>query len=106
MKLRKLMAYSLLTLLIIISVFGLRPFQQTIDAEKALVKQAGVYVTEVRRLPDASYLVVVRTPMPEVKADMLRWWLLISCKQQNTTNGGILKIMYGWIGKIKSPEKL
>ena len=74
MKFRKLITYSLLTLLIIISVFGLRPFQQTIDAEKALVKQAGVYATEVRRLPDASYLVAVRTPMPEVKADMLRWW--------------------------------
>tara|TARA_Y100000031_G_scaffold145545_1_gene178261 strand:- start:133 stop:765 length:633 start_codon:yes stop_codon:yes gene_type:complete len=39
-----------------------------------LVKQVGVYATEVRRLPDASYLVAVRTPMPEVKIDMLRWW--------------------------------
>ncbi len=74
MKFRKLIAYSLLTLLIIISVFGLQPFQQTIDAEKALVKQTGVYTEEIRRLPDASYLVAVRTPMPEVKAEMLRWW--------------------------------
>ena len=73
MKFRKLIAYSLLTLLIIISVFGLQPFQQTIDAEKALVKQTGVYTEEIRRLPDASYLVAVRTPMPEVKAEMLRW---------------------------------
>ena len=45
MKFRKLIAYSLLTLLIIIAVFGLQPFQQTIDVEKALVKQAGVYAT-------------------------------------------------------------
>ena len=74
MKFRKLIAYSLLTLLIIISVFGLQPFQQTIDAEKALVKQTGVYAEEIRRLPDASYLVAVRTPMPEVKVEMLRWW--------------------------------
>ena len=74
MKLKKLITYSVLTLLIIISVFGLRPFQKTIDAEKALVKQAGVYATEARRLSDASYLVAVRTPMPEVKVDMLRWW--------------------------------
>tara|TARA_B100001079_G_C16265189_1_gene449536 strand:- start:69 stop:818 length:750 start_codon:yes stop_codon:yes gene_type:complete len=74
MKFRKLIAYSLLTLLIIISVFGLRPCQQNIDAEKTLVKQAEVYATEIRRLPDASYLVAVRTPMPEVKSDMLRWW--------------------------------
>ncbi len=74
MKLRKLTGYSLLTLLILLSVFGLQPFQQTIDAEEALVRQTGVYATEIRRLSDASYLVAVRTPMPEVKADMLRWW--------------------------------
>jgi len=74
MKFRKLTGYSLLTLLILISVFGLQPFQQTIDAEEALVKQTGVYANEIRRLSDASYLVAVRTPMLEVTADMLRWW--------------------------------
>ena len=74
MKLKKPIIYSLLALSVVISVFGLQPFQQTIDAEKALVKQTGVYATEVRRLPDASYLVAVRTSMPEVKADMVRWW--------------------------------
>ena len=74
MKFRKLTGYSLLTLLILISVFGLRPFRQTIDAEVALIEQIGVYATEIRRLSDASYLVAVRTPMLEVKADMLRWW--------------------------------
>ena len=74
MKFRKLTGYSLLTLLILIAVFGLRPFQQTIDAEEALVKQTGVYANEIRRLSDASYLVAVRTPMLEVTADMLRWW--------------------------------
>jgi hypothetical protein len=60
--------------LIAISVVGLKPFKQTIDANKTLVEQTGVYVNEVRRLPDASYLVAVRTPMPKVKADMVRWW--------------------------------
>ena len=74
MKFRKLTGYSLLTLLILLSVFGLQPFQQTIDAEEALVKQTGVYANEIRRLSDASYLVAVRTPMLEVTADMLRWW--------------------------------
>ena len=64
MKFRKLTGYSLLILLIIISVFGLRPFQETIDAEEALAKQTGTYVTEIQRLPDASYLVAVRTTMP------------------------------------------
>jgi hypothetical protein len=63
-----------LVLLIIISIFGFQPFRQTIDAEKTLVEDTGVYATEVRRLPDATYLVAVRTPMPEVKADMVRWW--------------------------------
>ena len=74
MKLRKLTGYSLLTLLMIIFVFGLQPFQETIDAEEALAKQTGAYATEIHRLPDASYLVAVRTTMPEVTADMLRWW--------------------------------
>jgi hypothetical protein len=60
--------------LIAISVVGLKPFKQTIDANKTLVEQTGVYVNEVRRLPYASYLVAVRTPMPKVKADMVRWW--------------------------------
>jgi len=60
--------------LIAISVVGLKPFKQTVDANKTLVEQTGVYVNEVRRLPDGSYLVAVRTPMPKVKADMVRWW--------------------------------
>ena len=64
----------ILAVLITISVVGLTPFKQTIDANKTLVEQTGVYVNEVRRLSDASYLVAVRTPMPKVKADMLRWW--------------------------------
>ena len=70
----KYFANIFLVLLIIVSIFGLQPFRQTIDAEKALVVETGVYATEVRRLPDATYLVAVRTPMPEVKADMVRWW--------------------------------
>ena len=64
----------ILAVLITISVVGLKPFKQTIDANKTLVEQTGVYVNEVRILPDASYLVAVRTPMPKVKADMVRWW--------------------------------
>ena len=74
MKFKNPIIFSLLVLVVVISVFGLQPFRQTIDAGKALVEETGVYATEVRRLPDASYLVAVRTPMPEVKADMVRWW--------------------------------
>ncbi len=54
MKFKKSIIYTLLALSVVISVFGLQPFQQSIDAEKALIKQTGVYATEVRRLPDAS----------------------------------------------------
>ena len=64
----------ILAVLITISVVGLKPFKQTIDANKTLVEQTDVYVNEVRRLSDASYLVAVRTSMPKVKADMVRWW--------------------------------
>ena len=74
MKFTRFLTYSFLVLIIIISVFGLQPFRQTIDAEKTLVEQVGLYATEVSRLPDASYLVAVRTPMLEIKADMVRWW--------------------------------
>ena len=76
MKFGKLITYSFLALLIIISVFGLQPFRQTVDADKTLVEQTGVYATEVSRLPDATYLVSVRTTMPNVKADMIRWWFV------------------------------
>ena len=64
----------ILAVLITISVVGLKPLKQTIDANKTLVEQTGVYANEVRRLSDATYLVAVRTPMPGVKAEMVRWW--------------------------------
>jgi len=64
----------ILAVLITISVVGLTPFKQTIDANKTLVEQTGVYANEVRRLSDATYLVAVRTAMPGVKAEMVRWW--------------------------------
>jgi len=63
-----------LVLLIVLSIFGLQPFQETIDAEITLVEETGVYANETRRLPDATYLVAVRTSMPEVRAEMVRWW--------------------------------
>jgi len=73
--LRKLTICAAIALFIIVSVFGLRPFNQFIDADKTLVEEAGVYASEVIRLPDATYLVAVRTTMPKVRADMVRWWL-------------------------------
>ena len=74
MKCSRLSIYLFLVILIGLAIFGLQPFKTSIDAEATLVKETETYETEVRRLPDASYLVAVRTPMPGVKAEMVRWW--------------------------------
>ena len=74
MKFSRLSISLFLIILISVAIFGLQPFKTSIDAEATLVKETETYDTEVRRLPDASYLVAVRTPMPGVKADMVRWW--------------------------------
>ena len=74
MKFSRLLIFSFLLVVIVFSIFGLQPFKTSIDAEMTLVKEIESYKTEVRRLPDASYLVAVRTPMLGVKAEMVRWW--------------------------------
>ena len=74
MKFSRLSISLFLVILISVAIFGLQPFKTSIDAEATLVKETETYETEVRRLPDASYLVAVRTPMPGVKAEMVRWW--------------------------------
>ena len=74
MKFSRLLIFSFLLVVIVLSIFGLQPFKTSIDAETTLVKETESYKTEVRRLPDASYLVAVRTPMLGVKAEMVRWW--------------------------------
>ena len=74
MKFSRLLIFLFLLLILVVSIFGLQPFKTSIDAETALIKETESYETEVRRLPDASYLVAVRTPMPGVKAEMVRWW--------------------------------
>lgn len=57
-----------------ILIFGFKPFTSSLDPEKTLIKINGVYKTETKRLFDGSYLVSVKTPMPEVKAEMVKWW--------------------------------
>ena len=74
MKFSRLSISLFLIILISVAIFGLQPFKTSIDAEATLVKETETYETQVRRLPDASYLVAVRTPMPGVKADTVRWW--------------------------------
>jgi len=57
-------------------IFGFKPFKDSVDAEITLIEETDSYLSETRRLLDGSYLVAVRTPMPSVKAEMVRWWFL------------------------------
>ena len=63
-----------LVVVISISLFGTKPLQATLDPEKTIIEEPGIYKTEFKRLSDASFLVAVRTPMVKVKAEMVRWW--------------------------------
>ena len=69
---------KLLIFLVFLSflIFGFKPFKDSVDAEITLIEETDSYLSETRRLLDGSYLVAVRTPMPSVKADMVRWWFL------------------------------
>ena len=53
---------------------SIQPYSPQSDAEATLIEGAGQYPSELRRLKDGTYLVAVRTPMPGVTADMVRWW--------------------------------
>jgi len=64
----------LVSLVVIFSVFGLKPFINTVDPKDTLIDESGFYPTDSYRLSDATYLVSVRTVMPDVKAKMVRWW--------------------------------
>ena len=67
---------KLLILLLLISllIFGYKPFKDSLDPEVTLIGELESYKSETRRLADGSYLVAVRTSMPSVKAEMVRWW--------------------------------
>ena len=73
-KMKKLFLILVLIILIVIAKFGFQPLTISIDAQKALIEKVGVYSNEVRRLPDGTFLVAVRTFMPDVKAEMVKWW--------------------------------
>ena len=55
-------------------IFGFNPFHNSIDPEKTLISNNEIYETKTQRLRDGSYLVAVRTEMPKVKAEMVKWW--------------------------------
>ena len=60
----KYIAYGVAAVLLLFAAFTVQPFAPTIDAETTLVEQPGTYASDIRRLPDATYLVAVRAPMP------------------------------------------
>ena len=60
--------------LMAISVVGFKPFVETVEPSKTLLEQADTYPEEVKRLSDGTYLVSARTLMPQVNANMVRWW--------------------------------
>ena len=59
---------------IAVLVVGFKPFVDTVDPSETLLEQADTYLEEVERLSDGTYLVSARTPMPQVNANMVRWW--------------------------------
>ena len=64
----------ILFLLVFFLIFGFKPFKDSLDPEITLIEEVESYQSETRRLYDGSYLVSVRTPMPSVTAEMVRWW--------------------------------
>ena len=71
---RIIICIILFSSIMVIILFGLKPFKNTLDSEITLMKELDQYPTTSYRLPDGTYLVSVRTSMPEVKASMVRWW--------------------------------
>ena len=75
MKKLQFLIYLILILSVVsVIIFGIKPFSQNLDPEETLIKEVGIYPNETYRLSDATFLVSVRTSMPNVKAEMVRWW--------------------------------
>ena len=71
--LKKIKLITFITLAIL-CILSFQPHDLALDANTTLVDGSNTYITEHKRLKDSSYLVAVRTPMPKVKAEMVRWW--------------------------------
>ena len=74
MTLRILISLIFVAIIFLVVLFGFNPLKNSVDADQTLIKEFGVYKSESRRLPDGTYLVSVRTDMPLVEAEMVRWW--------------------------------
>ncbi len=57
-----------------IAIFGIAPWKQTVDPQTTIIESPDTYQTGTQRMPDGTYVVAVRTSMPDVKARMVKWW--------------------------------
>lgn len=63
-----------LALVLVVALFGLNPLVGFEDADTVVAPGYSGAETAVRRLPNGVYLVRALTRMPQVKAEMVRWW--------------------------------
>ena len=71
---RKIIIILLGLAALLIAAFTIQPYAPQIDAEATLIDGKDRYQPAKKRLADGSLLVAVRTPMPNVTANMVRWW--------------------------------
>ncbi len=60
---------------LVLAIWGVVPFANTIDPDDALAPGYDSMETGVARLSDGTYQVSALTRMPGVKAEMVKWWL-------------------------------
>jgi hypothetical protein len=65
---------GLLLLILVVAIFGTRPFASSINAAPQLAQGYSGFETGYRRLPDGTVEVTALTRMPDVSAEMVRWW--------------------------------
>lgn len=83
-----------------------RPFAPAIDAEATLVEPPRIYASDIRLLPDATYLVQCALRCPVSRLIWCAGGSATSCRPPNTINSGTRTTMCGWTGKIKHPVRL
>lgn len=68
---KKWIVFALLFL--VVAKVGLNPLARD-EAEETLIDEVGTFETEISRQPNGVYRVSALTPMPGVRAEMVKWW--------------------------------
>lgn len=63
-----------LAIFLLVAIFGTNPFSAHRNTSNLLTPSYSTFETGVKRQPNGVYLVRALTRMPDVKADMVRWW--------------------------------